>query len=83
MNKSELIKLVAEKTNTPQNQAKEVIETFLSEVKRETLESGRMAIGGFGIFKKNISAERVGRNPQTGASVTIPSKTTIKFKESA
>ena len=83
MSKSELIKSVAEKTNASQIQVKEIVDLFLDVVKKETLESGRFAIGGFGIFKKYVSAERVGRNPQTGASVNIPSKTSIKFKESA
>lgn len=83
MTKTDLIKLVAEKENVSQIVAKGVIETFLSEVKRETIESGRVALGGFGIFKKHVSKERNGRNPQTNESIVIPSKTSIKFKESA
>jgi nucleoid DNA-binding protein len=81
MNKTDLIKVVAEKNNYPYYSTKKTIETFLEEVKRETIESGRMAFGGFGTFKRYVSKERKGRNPQTGESIIIPSKTSIKFKQ--
>jgi len=83
MTKAELIKMVADKENVTQDVAKRIIESFLVEVKRETMNSGRLALGGFGVFKKNVSKARNGRNPQTGAEIVIPSKTSMKFKESA
>jgi nucleoid DNA-binding protein len=34
---------------------------------------------GFGTFTKRRRGERKGRNPQTGASITIPSSITVAF----
>jgi DNA-binding protein HU-beta len=34
---------------------------------------------GFGTFTKRKRAERAGRNPQTGATITIPSAFTLAF----
>ncbi len=82
MNKSELIKTVAEKTSLTQAQAKEAVNTTLQVIKEATLEEGKVVLAEFGTFKKNVSAERVGRNPNTGETINLPEKTTIKFKAS-
>lgn len=44
---------------------------------------GKCNIPGFGIFSVTSAAERQGRNPQTGAALTIPAKKKIKFAPSA
>lgn len=82
MNKSDLIKSVAQETGVTQEVAKKVINATFETIEKTTMESGRVAIAEFGIFKKHESAARQGRNPQTGASVDIPAKTTMKFKPS-
>lgn len=82
MNKSDLIKSVAEQTSVTQEVAKKVINAVFETIEKETLENGRVAIAEFGIFKKHESAPRQGRNPKTGATLQIPAKTTMKFKPS-
>ncbi|HRG19302.1 MAG TPA: HU family DNA-binding protein [Flavobacterium lutivivi] len=82
MNKSELIKAVAEKTDLTQAQAKEAVNTALDVIKEATLSEGKVSLAEFGTFKKHISAPRAGRNPSTGELLEIPSKTSIKFKAS-
>lgn len=82
MNKTDLIKSVAEQTSVTQEVAKKVLNAAFETIEKETLENGRVAIAEFGIFKKHESAAREGRNPATGAIVQIPAKTTIKFKPS-
>ena len=82
MNKSELIKAVAEKTDLTQAQAKEAVNTALDVIKEATLSEGKVVLSEFGVFKKHVSAERVGRNPNTGEVINLPSKTSIKFKAS-
>lgn len=42
-----------------------------------------VVIHGFGKFKPSVREERQGRNPSTGAAITIPASKTIKFKPSA
>ena len=82
MNKSELIKSVAEQTSVTQEVAKKVLNAGFATIKKATMESGRVAIDEFGVFKKHESAARTGRNPKTGASMEIPARTTMKFKPS-
>ena len=52
MNKSELIKAVAEKTSLTQAQAKEAVNTALDVIKEATLEEGKVSLAEFGTFKK-------------------------------
>lgn len=82
MNKSELIKSVAEQTSVTQEMVKKVINATFEIIEKATMEEGRVAIAEFGVFKKHESAARTGRNPQTGKSIDIPAKTTMKFKPS-
>ena len=82
MNKSDLIKSVAEETGVIQEVAKKVLNAGFATIEKVTMESGRVAIAEFGVFKKHESAARTGRNPQTGASMEIPARTTMKFKPS-
>lgn len=82
MNKSELIKVVAEKTSLTQAQAKEAVNSALQTIKEATLEEGKVALAEFGTFKKHVSVAREGRNPSNGEIINLPSKTTIKFKAS-
>ena len=82
MTKTQLIKEVSKETGNPIEAVKEVVNAFLSKVAEVTLSEGKVVLSEFGVFKKHVSKERMGRNPATGASLMIPSKTTIKFKVS-
>jgi DNA-binding protein HU-beta len=45
------------------------------------LKSGdRVQIGSFGSFSVSERASRKGRNPATGASITIPASKNVRFK---
>lgn len=46
----------------------------------ELKENNTVQLTGFGTFSVSERAARMGRNPQTGATVEIPAKTTPKFK---
>ena len=53
----------------------------LIEVMADTLsEGGRIEVRGFGSFSLHFRAPRVGRNPKTGASVTLHGKYVPHFK---
>lgn len=82
MNKSELIKSVAEQTSVTQEVAKKVVNATFETIEKATMAEGRVQIAEFGVFKKHESAKRTGRNPSTGAPIQIPAKTTMKFKPS-
>jgi len=80
MNKGDLINKVAEDANMTKNQAAEVLNCVFDSI-TETLKDGdKVSLVGFGTFTLNERKARTGRNPQTGASIEIPSKNVIKFK---
>ena len=78
--KRELVQRIAEKTGVQQVSAKEVIQSFLDEIINELAQGNRLEFRDFGVFEPKSKAQRVARNPRTGARVQVPEKTTVKFK---
>ncbi len=58
----------------------QIVETLFGFMKG-SLENGEdVLISGFGKFSVKHKKERVGRNPQTGDPITLPSRKVITFK---
>ena len=71
MNKSQLIKSIAEKSELSQKQINEVL-SLMEETLVESLKAGdRVQISGFGTFEVRERAERKARNPKTGEPVSV------------
>ena len=71
MNKSQLIKSVAEKSDLSQKQVAEVL-NLMEQTLVDTLKTGeRIQISGFGTFEVRERAERKARNPKTGEPVSV------------
>jgi DNA-binding protein HU-beta len=80
MNKPELISNIAEKSGLTKKDVEMVLNQFLSEV-TDALSSGdKVQLIGFGTFETRKRSAREGRNPQTGASLSIPSSKVPAFK---
>ncbi len=80
MNKGDLINKVAESAGLTQAQAKTAVNSVFDSVS-ESLQSGdKVTLIGFGTFSVSHRAERQGRNPATGATITIAAKSNVKFK---
>ena len=79
MNKTELTQSLAAATEQSQAAASKSLEAFIRIVSDELAKGGEVVIQGFGSFKKAERAERTGRNPRTGESMTIPASSTVKF----
>ncbi len=80
MNKTELVKKIAEKAEISQAQAKSVLEATLESVK-EALQGGdSVQLIGFGTFSVSERAARTGKNPRTGEKIQIAAKKIAKFK---
>ena len=80
MNKSELIKAVANSSNMTQTQVAHIVEHTIGHIE-DTLARGEFVdIHGFGKFSTATRKARTGRNPHTGDQVEIPERTAIKFK---
>jgi DNA-binding protein HU-beta len=79
MNKTELISIIAEKTDMPKKDTDTMLNATLDTI-METVASGeKISLVGFGTFEKKIRAARVGHNPKTGESMSIPESTAPKF----
>jgi len=80
MNKQELVAAVALKCEISKK-ASEVAVTAVFDVIEETLgKNDKVSLVGFGTFEVRDRAERVGRNPQTKETMTIPATKTPGFK---
>ena len=74
MNKSELIKNLAEQSNISLDEATLVVNTFVDCMKNALLEGDRVEIRGFGSFKVKEYGSYAGRNPRTGDRVEVSPK---------
>ena len=73
MNKSELIKNLAEQSNVSLDEATLVVNTFVDCMKEALLAGDRVEIRGFGSFKVKYGSY-AGRNPRTGDRVEVSPK---------
>ena len=78
MNKTELTDLLSKKTGMSKAASKRAIDALFSTAPREGIiasavaKGDRVQITGFGTFERRKRKKRIGRNPQTGAAMTIP-----------
>ena len=81
MNKSELIKAMAEKTGLSQKDAGLAYEAFVETITEALQEGDKVQLIGFGSFEIKDVPAKMGINPQTGAKVAIPEskKPVLKF----
>lgn len=80
MNKSELIKAVAEQGGLSMKAAKEAVNTFFDTFIEAILADERIEIRGFGSFVNKKYDAYVGRNPKTGEKIRVPEKKLPFFK---
>lgn len=76
---SELVGILAERTGLPKNKAKEFVEAYAELLVEELQSTGSVQVAGIGKLKVNERGERQGRNPSTGAAITIAASKQIKF----
>lgn len=82
MTKAEIVDNIAEKTGFNKRESVELVELVFDTMKN-TLESGdNLKISGFGNFMVKQKADRRGRNPQTGETITIEARRILTFKPS-
>ena len=74
MNKSELVKALADQANISLDEATLVVNTFVDSMKDSLLEGGRVEIRGFGSFKVKEYGSYAGRNQRTGEKVAVEPK---------
>lgn len=80
MTKAELVKLYAEATQLPVGDAGECLERLGDIVAAELLGGGSVPLPGVGKLVIKARAARTGRNPRTGAAVTIPASRVVLLR---
>ena len=82
MTKADIFEKVSTKLGLSKKESSELVEAVFSLIKN-TLESGeKLKIAGFGNFEVKPKADRRGRNPQTGETITIEARRILTFKPS-
>jgi len=82
MTKADIFEKVAENLGYTKKESAVLVESVFSIIK-STLESGeKLKIAGFGNFEVKQKADRRGRNPQTGETITIEARRILTFKPS-
>jgi DNA-binding protein HU-beta len=85
MNKTELTQRLAKATGMTMKDAQAAINALFSTAPREGIIASEIARGvkvqitGFGTFESRQRRQREGRNPRTGAAITIPAATLPAF----
>jgi len=80
MNKSELIDAIASHANLNKAQAGQALAGITSVIESALKNGEAVSLVGFGNFEVKERAERKGRNPQTGAEITIAAAKSPGFK---
>lgn len=79
MNRQELVKAVAESTGHSLAAVNEVLSELIATVQDTVAAGDKVSLVGFGTFEGSFRAARQGRNPSTGAAITISASTVPKF----
>jgi DNA-binding protein HU-beta len=79
MTKSELISKVASEAGISNSQAESAISSLFSTIVDSAKGGDKVAWPGFGTFSVKARAARTGRNPATGATISIAASKVMHF----
>jgi len=83
MTKADIVENVYEALGVySKKEAAEIVEVVFEAVKDTLAEGEKLKISGFGNFVVRPKQERIGRNPKTGAQITISARRVLTFKPS-
>jgi integration host factor subunit beta len=81
LTKSELIEKLSRKLNhLPPHDIELSVKNILKQMGQTLFNGDRIEVRGFGSFLLHHRPARIGRNPKTGISVTLPAKFVPHFK---
>ena len=78
--KSQLIELVASKTNLNKLEAGQAIDALLESMGQELAKGNSIGLPGFGTLRVSYTKARAGRNPKTGATIQIAASSHLALK---
>lgn len=80
MNKAELIDKISKETSLTKANVEKVLDSVVDTICKSVKKGEEVKLVGFGTFSKTKRKARVGRNPNTGKELQIPSSWVPKFK---
>lgn len=80
MNKNDLTATVADKAGVTKSQASDAVDAVFEAITSSLKKGEEVRLVGFGTFAVSKRKESKGRNPATGAEITIPASNQAKFK---
>lgn len=78
--KQDIVHQVIERTGLPRVKAEAAVETVFESLKRALTNGDRIELRGFGVFNVRPRKTGIGRNPRTGAEVSITPGRAVRFK---
>ena len=78
--KQDLIQRVVERTGLPRVKAEAAVDAIFEAMKTSLGRGDRIELRGFGVFNVKPRKTGVGRNPRTGAEVSIAPGKAVRFK---
>ena len=80
LTKAQLAELLFEQIGLNKRESKDMIDAFFDLMSVSLVDGSDVKISGFGNFQIRTKAPRPGRNPRTGAEVSIPPGKAVRFK---
>ena len=80
MNKTEFINAVAAKGEMDKKAAEKAVNAVIAAIADELAKGEKIQLVGFGTFEIRERAEKQGRNPRTGETMTVPASKVPAFK---
>ena len=80
MTKKEIVMKIAEETGLKQIDVKVVVQKTLDHITNSLAAGKTVELRNFGVFKVKTRKPRIGRNPKTGVTVSIPERKVVTFK---
>jgi DNA-binding protein HU-beta len=80
MNKTELVKAVAEQAELTQKDAAKAVDALIETISETLAQEEKIQLIGFGTFEVRERSARKGRNPQTGEEIDIAASKVPAFK---
>ena len=80
MSKKEIIKAIADKRDSTQQDAKKMIEDTLAAIVESLISDRRVELRNFGVFEVKQRKARIARNPHTNEQFPVEAKQVITFK---
>jgi len=80
MNKQDLIAKIVKDTGVTKATAAATVDSIIDGIVKSLKKGTGITFVGFGTFSTSKRKARLGRNPQTGATVKIPARRVARFK---